>query len=311
MKWCGHVFVLVACVVLVAATGAAFGDGAVAALLQGTHRPFNARAWGMGGASTALAEGADGLLANPAGPAFTDGAQAMLASTSLDLVLSAGMYDPAEGSIWEEAQGSDSQWGVAYSGSTQSGGGQVSAWGLAFADADGGNSFSLAVAGRRSERSKMAAGISMRHPSGGDLSFAYGFLYRTPGGFSLGLNLDQAPGGLFGDLLLPTVGAAYEGENITLAVDFFDVIDNVLEDGCETLMGAEFRVGEGMALRVGSARGNLTYGVGYQKNGWSLDYAHISMEEEEELIPGVEWLRADVTLDVISLSYNFPSAVAE
>ena len=285
----------------------AFADLAFAPFAMGGYRPFNARVWGMGGACTALGQEADGLLANPAAVAFNEGQQVLvgMARMNIDATL---MYDSVVYPLFDDSL---NEWSIAYSQCETEEGGAVLGAGIVYSNSEeftpflpssaSYNDLSLAIGGRSSADSPFGWGLSMDTP-GGSAYFGLGALYRNPDGLSLGLNWDDIFSDASDSADIMTVGAAYQAAGFTAAVDVFGIAGDLIEER-EILAGLEYRDKSGVALRVGSAAGNLTYGLGFAKNGWSVDYARLTMDDS--VTDGVVTITEEDDLSVISVSYTF------
>jgi hypothetical protein len=301
----GLVGMAVLAVLLLSGT-AAFADLTGAPGMAGINRPFNARVWGMGGACTAVANDADALLANPAGVPFMEGSKASLGFVKQTLATSMEMYGGTEtfsgdfslwGLAWAKGtEPDDLQQGKRSGGGMTLSGGDVNPWGLdwtqfTFGGGSGTRNFAWGVT---SDIWGFGEGIES------ELTAGVGALYRSDGGFSLGLNWDNAFTTLEDiDFSCLSVGAAYERSGLTLAADLFNLTDTDLIEDSELLLGAEYCFENGFAVRGGSANGNLSYGLGYQGRNWSLDYAYVAADESAVLVP-------DLTLSVED-EYHFLS----
>jgi hypothetical protein len=277
-----------------------FADLAIAPSTLGGYRPFNARVWGMGGACTALGQEADGLIANPAAVAFNEGQQVLvgMARMNVDATL---MYDSVVYPLFDD---SFNEWSIAYSQCETEEGGAVLGAGIVYSNSEeflGYNDLSLAIGGRSSADSPFGWGLSMDTP-GGSAYFGLGALYRNPDGLSLGLNWDDIFSDASDSADIMTVGAAYQAAGFTAAVDVFGIAGDLIEER-EILAGLEYRDKSGVALRVGSAAGNLTYGIGFAKSGWSVDYARLTQDESVTILGGT--ITEEDDLSVISVSYTF------
>lgn len=269
----------------------------------GVLRPFNARVWGMGGASTAVADGADCILANPAAAVFLEGNQASLGIFQEKLVDTLAMYDAVDALSFDY-----DGWGIAFATGSETAPGKRSGGGLVFADAE--DTFWLPVqqltlgGGSGNDTTALGATVDLWTFGAGyqsEFNLGVGALWRSPEGLYLGFNWDDVISTIEDvDLDVLTVGAAYEQDRFTVAVDLYDIGENYGDSAL--LAGVEARLDGGVALRVGSMDGEISYGIGYRGKDWSIDYAHLEVDGSEVPIPGVTW-RLDDTYDFFSFTY--------
>jgi hypothetical protein len=313
MRWAGGVTsvagMAVLAVLLLAGT-AAFADLTHAPMVAGINRPFSARVWGMGGACTAVANDADALLANPAGVPFIEGQKAALGFVRETATLLDEMYGDGEG-ISEDY----SSWGIAWAKGPEAfeleegkrmGGGIV----LTGSEYLGVDWTQLTLGGGGGTKN-LAWGATLDLWGFGEYieseyTVGVGGLYRSDGGFSVGLNWDNALATLEDlDFSCLSAGAAYQHDGLTVAVDMYNLTETDLALESELLFGAEYCFPFGLALRAGSANGNLTYGIGYQGTNWSLDYARVASDETMVVLPDLTFELED-EYHFVSLAYTWP-----
>jgi len=271
----------------------------------GVLRPFNARVWGMGGASTALADGADCILANPASAVFLEGNQASFGLIQEELVTSLTMYDAsASGSM------DLSGWGIAYASGAEESPGRRQGAGIVFVDAE--ETFGLPLkqltfgGGSGSETAAIGGTLDVWTFGAGyqaEYNLGVGALWRSPEGLSLGFNWDDALSSIEGvDLDVLTLGAAYERDRFTVAVDLHNATGTDFYGESALMAGVEARLDGGVALRVGSMDGEMSYGLGYRGKDWAIDYAHLEVDGSEAIVPGLTMAVED-TFDFITFTY--------
>lgn len=271
----------------------------------GVLRPFNARVWGMGGASTAVADGADCILANPAAAVFLEGNQASFGLIKEELVTSLAMYDYSA-SVPIDLDG----WGIAFASGSEQTPGRRQGAGIVFVDAD--ETFGLPLkqltfgGGSGSETTAIGATLDIWSFGSGyqsEYNLGVGALWRSPEGLSLGFNWDDAISSLdLGvDLDVLTLGAAYETDRFTVAVDLHNATGTDFYGDSAFLAGVEARLEGGAALRVGSMDGEMSYGLGYRGKDWAIDYAHLEAEGGLS-VPGLTMTVED-SFDFITFTY--------
>jgi hypothetical protein len=117
----------------------------------------------------------------------------------------------------------------------------------------------------------------------------FGLLCDAGHGWALGARWDQILVAGGAALSSPALGAAYDHGPWTLAADIFRATGATLRSSgppslrstsweaeeASALLGAEYRLPGGIALRLGSAGGDSTYGIGYRKGRWEADIARV------------------------------------
>jgi len=164
---------------------------------------------------------------------------------------------------------------------------------------------SCSVAGPPGGAGRWAWGVSA--DASATLSARYltvGLLSRLAPGWSLGARWDQAVLAGGRAVSSPTVGAAYEGGRWTLAADAIRG-RGWLSEGPSALLGAEYRLPNGLALRLGSAGGSPTCGLGYRTGRWRADIARGCPSDALPMLPGL-LLRTSGNITTVSVSYQCP-----
>jgi len=261
----------------------------------------------MGGASTAVADGADCILANPAAAVFLEGNQASFGLIKEELVDSFAMYDYSA-SFPADLDG----WGIAFATGWEEVAGRRQGLGIVFTDAE--ETFGLPVkqltigGGGGSETTAIGGTLDIWSFGAGyqsEYNIGVGALWRSPEGLSLGFNWDDAVTTLSGwpDMDVLTLGAAYERDRFTVAVDLHNATGTDFYGDSALLAGVEARLDGGAALRVGSMDGEMTYGLGYRGKDWSIDYAHLEADGTILAIPGVVTWTSEDTFDFFTFTY--------
>jgi len=302
---CGYraVAVAAALAMLLALPGAFVARADVGAdpVTLGGRFLLNARLWGMGGGMSVVPQGADGLLANPAGAVLAGTPEVVIDITEADLTASLSTpqsADPADlhvpeptatpAALSEDSGHGPQPWEPASVG------------GQRLLPQDGSR---FAFAQRPAPGSPWAWGMSAEaYPSMNARLLDFGVALRGANGFSLGLNWkDMLVEGSAVDVAV--LGAAYERGRWTIAVDRVKSAGDVLTSP-GTLLGAEYQLDNRIALRMGSAAGALTYGIGYQKDRWAVDLARLTAGPRETVLPvTMSGIVGDAVMFSISCTY--------
>ncbi len=266
-----------------------------------SDRPLNARVWGMGGACAALSGARDQTLCNPAGAMWAEKQEVIIGYLDADMVAALEMYDAPE------ADGSPTKWPIAPA-SPEPEDAQANAPYPAplpsperVPDTE---SLRCGFARRCAPGSRWTWGAAAESTRAMDASLlGLGLLYHRQQNLALGLKWDNllVTGGH--TVATGTVGAAYEAGRCTVALDLFGIAGDGRRQQ-QTMAGAEYRFDNGFALRLGSAAGNLSYGIGYRMGDWSVDLAQLSVGHGEVLIPGTT-VRSANDLTFLSVSCRY------
>jgi hypothetical protein len=279
--------------------GAARADGANPPMVVISERALSARTWGMGGASAAVPQSADRELSNPAGALLTQKQEVIIGYVNADSVAALALY---------EARDVSSSQGVSLLSRGEQAAREASRACPGVSGETGalltGENLRLALGRCGAPGSRWAWSAQGEAACTGDAqSLGLGLLYRGSDRVSLGFEWDDllVTGGYA--LSATTVGAAYELAHFTIALDRCAVGGNTGR-GAETLAGAEYRFDNGFALRVGSASGDLTYGIGYRSRNWSVNLARLVIGRGELLLPGTT-LEPAADLAFLSLTCSY------
>jgi hypothetical protein len=131
--------------------------------------------------------------------------------------------------------------------------------------------------------------------------FGFGLLCDAGHGWALGARWDQVLVAGGAALSSPALGAAYDRGRWTLAADIFRATGaaprssegaSLRSTGWATeeasaLLGAEYRLRGGIALRLGSAGGDSTYGIGYRRGRWEADIARVHVGDALLALPAL------------------------
>ena len=259
-------------------------DPAIASAIVGSHYQPNARLWAMGGASAALPQDGQPLSANPAAAISAEKTEAIIGylDTRLDHpVQTRRSPDPSD------LHPADP--------------GVLSPALYHSPEPDGSRSH---FAARCGPDSQWAWGISAEAPSDACARFLqFGMVHHTKGGLTFGLNCSRIVAPSPAAVQSVAVGAAYSGDDWTLALDLQGAA-GALSQAQQALIGAEYRLRDGLALRVGCANGNPTFGFGYRKGDWSIDLARISVARGQ-VAPLTTPLIAESDLTVLSVGWTY------
>ncbi len=232
---------------------------AVASVGSASELGFSARSAGMGGTGIADTQDAGSTFYNPAGLPWL---QAPPAPDSMWGVQGLG--------VWET--GSD--WG--FKAAAVAGANPDSGWGLGafYADDDWDNWWGLGAGKKFGETWSLGAGMLKEDETVFNAGLIYQLALPNPGVISLGLFVmditDEWGGPIY------NVGACMPlGETARLAVDVWDLTD---EWDTTVNVGAEAIVAPDWCVRAGSMDGDMTFGAGYQGDGWTLDAAYVDWD---------------------------------
>ncbi len=280
-----RIAVLTSCFALLAPLGVplAKAQGETASSILSAHYPPDGRLWGMAGAGAALTEQSDQPLANPAAAIAAEKAEAIIGYLDTRLVAASQVYHVAEPLVSPQP---------------------LAAEPTAPLDSLQQATPRCQLAARCGLDSQWAWGISTEAAAEPYLrSLGLGVLYRTKSAFSLGLKCNQltAPG--LPALSIAALGAGYQRRGLSAALDVCAAAGAGAEPS-QLLLGAEYRLPGGIAVRLGAAGGNLTYGIGARKGDWSLDLAHICASRGRVFLPAFP-LAADSDLTVLSLRCSY------
>jgi hypothetical protein len=274
-------------------------DVVIAPSMLDDHLPLSVRLWGMGGASAAVAQGGDGPSANPAG-AVLDGQTEVI----IGFVDTRSEGAPKTYGVVEAADLSPAERALSTPVLDQEAGEAALTWGPIGAgrrELTGGGTSHLSSAHRCGPDGAWAWGVSATAAPEADASFlGIGVLSPYKEGISLGLHRDRVLEATGAAIDRASVGVGYESRDWTFAVDFARLAGDLWQEQV-TAIGAERRLDNGFALRMGSARGDLTYGIGYRKGDWCVDLARLRMGWREAILPGV-LLKTEADFTVFSVS---------
>lgn len=265
------------------------------------HLPFSAgRALGMGGAGCAIVRGATGSDGNPAAVAFLQQDPVVVEITQAP----DGSADWPNGSPKEVSPdpGSLRARLPRYSGppaAEPESCDQASASPLLTA-----SGVTCGLGGRRLRGARWAWGASADASASLDARhLRLGVLCSLGRGWSLGARWDQISAQEATTITSPAVGAAYDQGSWTLAADLCRAAGASAQDR-STRMGVEHRLRSGLAVRLGSAGGEPTFGLGYRRGVWRVDVARVPSEGAPLAAP-LSPLRAMGGLTVLSVASEF------